>query len=151
MTVKATIIVLVLSIIEAWHVVWLLHHFLTQYVLSAPDAQVTYAKTYRVCRRHLESVESWESRTVAAAKALHDAEEAFVAESERLGRMDRVSNAGIKWSLPSGDSRAVALMVARYPDGPTSSDWKRILVGGETVRGVDLVRAVDSYAREKLN
>ncbi len=116
--------------------------FLTQYVLPAPDGQVAHAEHYRVIRRHHESLKSWEDRTVVAANALHAAADAFVAEAERQGRLERVGHAGIKWSLPSTHSLAIALVTARYPDGPPPLELQRIAHGEVVEVGLDLLRAL---------
>jgi hypothetical protein len=144
-TISGTMVLLLL--VATCVVTWTLQHFLTQYVLPADSGQVAYAKTYRVHRRYWESVRSWEARTVAASKALRDALDAFVAESERLGRLQRVSYTGVKWSLPSGHPLAIAVMVARYPDGPTLLEWERVGGGEVAEAGVDWVRAFDSAGK----
>lgn len=107
-------------------------HALTQYLLPpsrASGAQVAFAELYRVPRRHLESIRTWEARTLAAAKALHAASDAFVAEAETLGRVERFSHAGLKWTLPSTHPLAIAYVVARYPDGPPPVEIARIAMG----------------------
>lgn len=134
--VLSTVVVLVtvgVCAATAW-----VHRLLEQYVLPAPSGQVAHAKHYRVTRRHLESLKSWENRTGAAARALHAASDAFVAEAQKLGRMERVSRAGLKWSLPSTHPLAVALVAARYPDGPPQRELHQIAIGEVTEVGVDL-------------
>ena len=115
--------------------------FFIQYVLPAPGGQVAHAKHCRVIRRHHESLRSWEKRTVVAADALHAAADAFVAEAERQGRLERVGRAGLKWSLPSTHSLAIALVTARYPDGPPPLELQRIAHGEVIEVGVDMLRA----------
>jgi hypothetical protein len=115
--------------------------FLTQYVLPAPGGQVAHAKHYRVFRRHHESLKSWEDRTVAAADAFHAAADAFVAEAEQQGRLERVGWAGLKSSLPSSHPLSIALVAARYPDGPPPLELGRIALGEVVETGVDMARA----------
>lgn len=117
-----------------------LQWFFEQYVLPPPGGSIAHAKHYRVVRHHRESLKSWETRTVAAAKAFRAAEDAFVTEAERLGRLERVSRAGLRWSLPSNHSLSLALLSARYPDGPSAKEWERIASGEVVVTGVDVSR-----------
>jgi hypothetical protein len=109
-----------------------------QYLWPASVEQRALAERYRVPRRHLESLRSWETRTFAAAMLLHAADDAFVAEAQKLGMVDRISERGLRWSLPSAHPAAIALTAARYPDGPSPEEIERLMCGTCTQIGVDL-------------
>jgi hypothetical protein len=128
-----TIGLLALVLIAEWAAI----HVWTQYVARANDGELAHAAHYRIERRHLESRKSFVARTVAAANCLHEASEAFIAEAERVGRLKRVGEAGLLWTLPAHHPLALALIEARYPNGPKGDDLKAVALGIVADRGVD--------------
>jgi len=130
-------IVLTALILPANVVAWAL----SQYVIPASRAQSALARKYRVHRRHLESLRSWQRRTEAAMDALVGASDAFTTEAQRLGRMGHVPYAGVHWSLPGDHPLAVALLAARYPDGPSRDELAQIMGGPVVEIDADVARA----------
>lgn len=88
-------------------------HVLLQYVLPA-RSQEAFAKLANVPRRHLESVKSWERRTVAAYKARDEAQERFIEAAEWRATGPRSG----EYILSVRHPASVALLRAKYPDGP---------------------------------
>lgn len=103
---------------------------LQEYVL--PDSsQDAFAKRTNVPRRHLESRSAWTRRTVEAYRKRSAAYEQFLQAAKERGQYhEYASGRGYSYTLPIRDPAAVALLHARYPDGP-SLDQLRALAGLE--------------------
>jgi hypothetical protein len=103
----------VVTLLAFWGVWWLVH-LLAQYVL--PNAAVArFAALVNVPRRHLESVTAWNARIVAA----HERQERAQTEFIEVARWESTSERGGVWLLRRNHPAAIALLHARYPDGPT--------------------------------
>jgi hypothetical protein len=114
---------------------------LSAHIRRGSDAQIAHAEHYRIQRRHLESLQSWEKRTVDAATTLRIAVDAFYTEAERLGRVEKFSKCGLLWTLPAAHPLTIALLAARYPDGPPPEKLAKLATSGlwgET--GIDFMR-----------
>jgi hypothetical protein len=98
----------------------------------------------RVARRHLESLDAWDRRTDAAEQALTEAAVAFEEEARRLDRVEQVGHTGLRCSLPGSHPLAVALVAARYPDGPSHAELLQLAGGNVVEVGVDATRVVPS-------
>jgi hypothetical protein len=124
-------------------------HLLTEYVLPS-DRHAGFGALSNVPRRHLESLRSWEKRTVAALNAVHAANDAFIAEAHRLGRWRETSARGGVWELPCQHIASLALVRAKYPDGPPLDELCQ-LAGIDAPESVRAVPSVEFHATPVAN
>lgn len=100
-------------------------YVLIEHVLPS-SRHAAFAGIYKVRRRHLESLRSWEARTVIASNRVHKASQRFFAEASVRGSYEATSERGGRYMLPGNDPVALALLVAEYPDGPPFEVLARI-------------------------
>ena len=88
-------------------------HILTQHILPS-RSHASFAELVNLPRRHLESLNSWEARTLAAHNERDAASKAFIEEATRLGDHETFPNgAAGAYFLPIDNPIAIRLNRAR--------------------------------------